>query len=298
MDVSGQFQTPRFPAPRLVSARQRYSLLRLLPRLGDPSKDEIGLGQERDEPRTAAQNPHRRARFDCLLQQRHRVGRAPQPESGGAQERRDERQREANLRRPAEREAWLQHPGCRRKVPVAQMGGPEAPAGPDLAVRTAGGLGDPQALFPCGDGLGELSQFRQDHRKLMAGGYRPQRRQPEALAEQRALEEGDSRAQGIGRPAQVAGELERLAQAVVRIDAQPEVAGRFGDGARALPRLDRPSLLAKEAVEVRQIPERPPESPLVPEPLRQRAPLAYEPRPVARTRQAGGGRSVARSTGR
>jgi hypothetical protein len=188
VDVAEQLQTPGVPAPLLVSARQRHRLLRLLPRLGDPSEDEIGLGQERDEPRTEAQNPHRRDRFDRLLQQRHRVGCAPRPEIGGAQQRRDVRQRDAKLHRPAEREARLQHPGCRRKVPVAQMDGPEANAGPDLAVGMAGGLGDPEPLFPCSDGLGELSQFGQDRRQDKAGEHRRQPRQPEALAERGALD--------------------------------------------------------------------------------------------------------------
>ena len=205
VDVAEQFQTPGFPAPLLVGARQRHRLLRLLPRLGDPSEDEIGLGQERDEPRTEAQHPHRRDRFDRLLQQRHRVGRAPRPEIGGAQGRRDERQREANLHRPAEREAWLQHPGCRRKVPVAQMGVPEAKAGPDLAVGMAGGLGDPQALFPCGDGLGELSQVGQDpartQRASTAGSPASPKRSPSGAPLTRAIAARRASAARRGSPA-------------------------------------------------------------------------------------------------
>ena len=67
-----------------------------------------------------------------------------------------------------------------------------------------------------------------------------------------------------------------MAQIVVRDDAQPEVADRLGDGARALRRFDRPSVLAEEAVEVRLVPKRPPEPPLVPEPLRQRARLVQD----------------------
>ena len=91
VDVAQQFQTPGFPAPLLVGARQRHRLLRLLPCLGDPFKDETGLGQRRDDPRTEAQKPHRRAHFDCLLEQRYCIGRAPGPEMGGAQARRNER---------------------------------------------------------------------------------------------------------------------------------------------------------------------------------------------------------------
>ena len=134
------FKTTGFVSPPLLlSARQRHRLLRLLPRLGDPSEDEVGLGQQRDGPRTDGQKPHRHDRFDRLLQQRHRIDRASRPDMGGAQQRRDERKREANLRRPADREARFQHPGCRREVPAAQMRVPEAPAGPDLAVGMARG---------------------------------------------------------------------------------------------------------------------------------------------------------------
>ena len=64
--------------------------------------------------------------------------------------------------------------------------------------------GDPEALFPCGDGLRELSQLRQDLRQDKAGEPRRQPRQPEALAGRPALDEGGSRAQGLGRPARVA----------------------------------------------------------------------------------------------
>src|SRR5205823_11978702 len=105
-----------------------------------------------------APNPHSRDRFDRLLQQRHCIVRAPRPEIGGAQGSRDERQRKANLHLPAERKTLLQYPGCRCKVPVAQMGVPEAVADPDLAIWMPGGLGDAEALFPCSEGLGELTQ--------------------------------------------------------------------------------------------------------------------------------------------
>ena len=43
VDVAEQFQTPGFEAPLLLGARQCHRLLRLFPRLGDPSKDKIGL---------------------------------------------------------------------------------------------------------------------------------------------------------------------------------------------------------------------------------------------------------------
>jgi hypothetical protein len=106
---------------------------------------------------------------------------------------------------------------------------------------------------------------------------RRQPRQPEALAERRAVDEGDSRAQGLSRPGQVARVVpERSAEMVVGDDAQPEIADRLGDGARALPSFDRPAGLAKETIGERQIPERPPEPPLVPEPLRERAPLVQD----------------------
>ena len=151
------------------------------------------------------------------------------------------------------------------------MGVPEAVADPDLAIWMPGGLGDAEALFPCSEGLGELTQFGQDRRQEPAGEHRRQPRQPEALGERRALEEGDSRAHRLGRPARVAGEPERRAELVVRDDAQPEVADRLGDGARAVRRVDRPSVLAKEGVEDRLVPKYPPKPPLVTEPLRQRA---------------------------
>ena len=73
VNVAEEFQGPGFPPALWVGARQRHRLLRLLPRLGDPSEDEIGLGPERDEPRTLAQHTHHRVRFDRLLQQRHGV---------------------------------------------------------------------------------------------------------------------------------------------------------------------------------------------------------------------------------
>ena len=48
-DVPEQLQSPGSPAPLLVGARRRQRPLCVLPRLGDASEDEIGLGQERDE---------------------------------------------------------------------------------------------------------------------------------------------------------------------------------------------------------------------------------------------------------
>jgi len=51
----------------------------------------------------------------------------------------------------------------------------------------------------------------------------------------------------------VASVPERPAEIIVREDAQPEVADRFGDGARAVRRVDSPSVLAKEGVEVRLV---------------------------------------------
>ena len=115
----------------------------------------------------------------------------------------------------------------------------------------AGGLGDPEALFPWGEGLGELSQVSQDRRQDITGDDRRQRRHPEALTGRRALYEGDHGALGVSRTAQVAGVPERQAQNVVRDNAQPEVADRLGDRARALPRFDRPSVLAEVALEMR-----------------------------------------------
>ena len=92
VDIAEHLQGPGFPASFPVGPRLCHGLLHLLSCLGDPSENEIGLGQERDRQRTESQNPHRRERFDRFLQQRHCVGRAARPEIGGAQARRDERQ--------------------------------------------------------------------------------------------------------------------------------------------------------------------------------------------------------------
>jgi len=124
-------------------------------------------------------------------------------------------------------------------------------------------LGDPETLIPCGDGVGERSQFGQDPRQMKAGEHRRQSRQPEALAERCDLDEGDHRAHGLGRPARFASVPERPAEVIIREDAQPEVADRFGDGAGALRRVDSSTVIAKLGIEVRLVCERPPEPPLV-----------------------------------
>ena len=101
--VGEYFQCLGFKAPMLLGARQRHRLVRLFPRLGGSSGDEIRLGQEWDDERRRVKYPHRRARIVRLLEQRHRLGRASRLEVGGTQGRRKERKREGNLRRVAER---------------------------------------------------------------------------------------------------------------------------------------------------------------------------------------------------